>query len=164
MTVGEMKKRVRAVLEYVGRIQVEEVTRAQRARMLGLVAGTTVTPPSTTTPSGHESSRVENVDVVMDEPDTQDVAQPVPSQADTAAAAAADDDVTAAMDTTTEATAVTAHLSAEAQPAPTVSKSMQMMDELTRELIQFQEMFDSSNQSFTHAGSTTGGGDAVVEA
>lgn len=36
MTIGEMRKRVRNLLEYVGRVQGEEDKRAERARLLGL--------------------------------------------------------------------------------------------------------------------------------
>lgn len=36
MTIGEMRKRVRNLLEFVGRVQGEEDKRAERARLLGL--------------------------------------------------------------------------------------------------------------------------------
>ena len=89
MTVGEMKKRVRSVLEYVGRIQVEEVARGERARMLGL-------------------------DGLALEPQHADLG------------------------TTLNGLSATGHVP--------VSKSMQMMDDLTRDLIKFQEIFEGNGQ------------------
>lgn len=89
MTVGEMKKRVRSVLEYVGRIQVEEVARGERARMLGL-------------------------DGLALEPQHADLG------------------------TTLNGPSATGHVP--------VSKSMQMMDDLTRDLIKFQEIFEGNGQ------------------
>jgi hypothetical protein len=80
MTVGEMKKRVRSVLEYVGRIQIEEVTRGERAKMLGL-------------------------DKLALDPQHADLSTDSTGQ---------------------------------------VSRSMLMMDELTRELIKFQEIFEGN--------------------
>ena len=94
MTVGEMKKRVRSVLEYVGRIQIEEVTRGERAKMLGL-------------------------DKIARERRHVDLA--------TGAAVA----------------------ETNANGSGEISKSMQMMDDLTRDLIKFQEIFDGNGVS-TH--------------
>ena len=89
MTVGEMKKRVRSVLEYVGRIQVEEVARGERAKMLGLEG-------------------------IAQEPRHTDLA--------------------------------TEPNGAPATDHARVSRSMQMMDDLTRDLIKFQEIFEGNGQ------------------
>jgi hypothetical protein len=94
MTVGEMKKRVRSVLEYVGRIQIEEVTRGERAKMLGLDKIT---------------RERRHVDLTIGAADTE----------------------------------------TNASGSGEISKSMQMMDDLTRDLIKFQEIFDGNGHS-TH--------------
>lgn len=94
MTVGEMKKRVRSVLEYVGRIQVEEVARGERAKMLGL--------EGIAQDSGHA-------------------------------------ELGAVMNGTLG--------------TGSVSKSMQMMDDLTRDLIKFQEIFEGNGQ-YSHGQAT----------
>jgi hypothetical protein len=95
MTVGEMKKRVRSVLEYVGRIQVEETKRNERAKLLGIEI--------------FEHFKEEVVGV--------------PEAAIEAALASA---VTQPVSTA----------------IPAASRSIQLMDELTRDLIKFQELFE----------------------
>jgi len=96
MTVGEMKKRVRSVLEYVGRIQIEEVTRGERAKMLGL---------------DKIARERRHVDLTAGAADTE--------------------------------------TSGSGSGSEEISKSMQMMDDLTRDLIKFQEIFDGNGHS-TH--------------
>lgn len=89
ITVGEMKKRVRSVLEYVGRIQLEEAKRTERAALLGIVK-----------PELTPKDKPEDEDVDMeDEP---------PSR-----------------------------------PTLTTANTAQLMDELTRDLIKFQEHFEA---------------------
>ncbi len=101
ITVAEMKKRVRSVLEYVGRIQVEENKRTERASLLGIVEPTISAP-------------------------TEADAEAAPP------AAAGDEDVV--MEAPTQPASEHAH--------PAVNTA-QLMDELTRDLIKFQEHFET---------------------
>ncbi|KAK8858658.1 hypothetical protein IAR55_002887 [Kwoniella newhampshirensis] len=97
ITTAEMKKRVRNVLAYVGRVQIEEGKRQERAKLLGI-----------------DISNLPKIkfdeDVTMDHDQEE---QP--------------------------------HSNAASAFAPTnLTKSMQLMDELTRDLIAFQESFASN--------------------
>ncbi|KAJ9091435.1 hypothetical protein QFC21_007225 [Naganishia friedmannii] len=56
MTIGEMRKRVRNLLEYVGRVQGEEDKRAERAKLLELAV-----LPATASPTVEDSTRPEDV-------------------------------------------------------------------------------------------------------
>jgi hypothetical protein len=94
MTVGEMKKRVRSVLEYVGRIQVEETKRNERAKLLGI-------------------ELFEHFEEVVGVPETA-----------------------------IEAAVASAATQPVSTPIPAASRSIQLMDELTRDLIKFQELFE----------------------
>lgn len=96
MTVGEMKKRVRSVLEYVGRIQIEEVKRGERAKMLGLDK----------VPAEHDDEEHHEDEAAGKEGEE---AKPTSAEA------------------------------IEPETAP-LTRSMQLMDELTRDLIKFQEI------------------------
>ncbi|WWC88464.1 uncharacterized protein L201_003375 [Kwoniella dendrophila CBS 6074] len=109
ITTAEMKKRVRNVLEYVGRVQIEEGKRQERARLLGIKN----IKLKTTETDGTVNVNVDvDGDVNMDE-------QPK--------------DVEANINITTNDS-----------PMPEQTKSMQLMDELTRDLINFQECFNSN--------------------
>ncbi|WVQ96437.1 hypothetical protein IAU59_003542 [Kwoniella sp. CBS 9459] len=107
VTTAEMKKRVRNVLEYVGRVQVEEGKRQERAKLLGISA---VTERSKST----------------------DGAAQVDGEGDITMS----DENPAARNTSTSGSGST--------PLPEPTKSMQLMDELTRDLIAFQESFTSN--------------------
>ncbi|SPO20983.1 uncharacterized protein UTRI_00460 [Ustilago trichophora] len=118
MTMGEMRKRVRNIGEYVTRSQIEAVEREKRMKLLGIV------PP------------------YMDELEEEVEAE--------AEAMHVDDKDTAAPATAESSTEQTANKESKKEPAPTASAqgkveqlplSMRLMEELTRELINFQRKF-----------------------
>jgi hypothetical protein len=100
MTVAEMKKRVRSMLEFVGRIQVEEGKRVERGRLLGLNKVVKDVEP--------------NEDVEMVDPSTESTEHPSNNK---------------------EIIAIPS--------IPSTPKSIQIMDEITRDLIRFQEQFEA---------------------
>ncbi|WWC62671.1 uncharacterized protein I303_105268 [Kwoniella dejecticola CBS 10117] len=112
ITVAEMKKRARNVLEYVGRIQMEEGKRQERARLLGIK----VIKPTSVSEVGKDQDQDQDGDVNMD--------QPLEGE-------------------TVQATSTL--------PLPDQTKSMQLMDELTRDLINFQESFNHNGISNGYA-------------
>ncbi|WVW84766.1 hypothetical protein I302_106801 [Kwoniella bestiolae CBS 10118] len=101
ITTAEMKKRVRNVLEYVGRVQVEEGKRQERARSLGIKLH-----------KSHGGDVDGDGDVTMEETREPSFGEEVTGS-----------------------------------PLPEQTKSMQLMDELTRDLINFQESFNSNGVS-----------------
>ncbi|OCF37237.1 hypothetical protein I317_00038 [Kwoniella heveanensis CBS 569] len=103
ITTAEMKKRVRNVLEYVGRVQVEEGKRQERAKLLGIEI-------KTAKPSDQAAHVDGEGDINM-----------------------------SAADPIGEKTS-----GSGSTPLPESTKSMQLMDELTRDLIAFQESFTSN--------------------
>lgn len=146
MTVSEMRKRVRNVLEYVGRLQVEEVNRVERAKILGIHQAATAAAPSqeeqvveATAEPKTGAGDAEDVDMDADAKD----GEPAP-EAPSVAAASADDPSTTEQ-ATPDAPAPpkpASSVSSKSNGDSSTSKSMQLMDELTRDLIRFQEMFE----------------------
>lgn len=134
MTVGEMRKRVRSVLEYVGRIQVEEVKRGERAKMLGL-------EDNSTEQSGPSSARDGSSVDIDPKSGADDTSQPDPkAQVASGPSPSTDNSI----------------------PTP-LSKSMQLMDDLTRELIKFQEKFESNGSWFAPGNNVGNGGAGDAE-
>ncbi|WVF68917.1 hypothetical protein IAT40_003691 [Kwoniella sp. CBS 6097] len=107
VTTAEMKKRVRNVLEYVGRVQVEEGKRQERAKLLG-------------------------IDTNQSEPSDQAADAHVDCEGDVAMS----DETPVVVNKSTSGSGST--------PLPEPTKSMRLMDELTRDLIAFQESFTSN--------------------
>lgn len=137
MTVSEMRKRVRNVLEFVGRLQVEEVNRIARATILGIQPADP--PPSRDEPgrAAEPEPKVEtepNADVDMDaEPKDESAVDSAPAKTDASVEPAAPDGT---------APPKSASSTGSSTGDTTTSKSMHLMDELTRDLIRFQEMFE----------------------
>ncbi|SPO20066.1 uncharacterized protein UTRI_00460_B [Ustilago trichophora] len=114
MTMGEMRKRVRNIGEYVTRSQIEAVEREKRMKLLGIV------PP-------YMDELEEEVEAMHE--DVKDTTAPA---------------------TTESSTEQTANEESKKEDAPTASAqgkveqlplSMRLMEELTRELINFQRKF-----------------------
>ncbi|OCF72860.1 hypothetical protein I204_06089 [Kwoniella mangroviensis CBS 8886] len=107
ITTAEMKKRVRNVLEYVGRVQVEEGKRQERARLLGIK----LTKVKSAAVDGDLYGDV-NMEEEPQRPEEE---------------------------------------GKTSSPMPEQTKSMQLMDELTQDLINFQESFNSSGNGNGYA-------------
>ncbi|KAJ9097855.1 hypothetical protein QFC19_006647 [Naganishia cerealis] len=92
MTIGEMRKRVRNLLEYVGRVQGEEDKRAQRAKLLELTVSSssaTVEAEKSSQPEGESSGAQEVAPDVQTRQDTATTAEPQPMEVDPASSQSA---------------------------------------------------------------------------
>ncbi|CBQ67774.1 conserved hypothetical protein [Sporisorium reilianum SRZ2] len=121
MTMGEMRKRVRNIGEYVTRSQIEAVEREKRMKLLGIV------PPYRDEMDDEDEAGVEA---------TQDDIKHVDNG--TGASASAGDEQNA--DQAEKENAATEAGAAQAK-AEQLPLSMRLMEELTRELIHFQRKF-----------------------
>ncbi|EST10017.1 Zinc finger, RING/FYVE/PHD-type [Kalmanozyma brasiliensis GHG001] len=119
MTMGEMRKRVRNIGEYVTRSQIEAVEREKRMKLLGIV------PP-------YMEEMEEDADEVAEV--TQD---DVKEAGDAANADAGTEENVVDAEEKTQASGASAPAKAEEQ----LPLSMRLMEELTRELIHFQRKF-----------------------
>ena len=117
--MGEMRKRVRNIGEYVTRSQIEAVEREKRMKLLGIV------PPY--------RDEVEEEDEGAAEAMQYDVK-------DAETAAAVSETAKEEKEDQVDEKEVAADVSAKAKPEP-LPLSMRLMDELTRELIHFQRKF-----------------------
>lgn len=130
ITVGEMRKRVRSILEYVSKIQGTEEKRIERNTTLGIVVKP-LPPKTKVSPKAKSKSKLKDPeqdaegDVDMDM-DVDEQGQEQEQEQDTADADG--DDTTAEPDATA--------------PAP-AQTSTELMEELTRDLLAFQETFAS---------------------
>lgn len=117
ITVGEMRKRVRSILEYVSKVQGTEEKRIERNKTLGVV----VTPlPKKATPA--EDKEDQNIHDPVDADGDITMEPPV---ADTAREKTSDDTTTIK----------------EVETNTTTRSSTELMEELTRDLLAFQETF-----------------------
>ncbi|GAC95487.1 PHD-finger motif containing protein [Pseudozyma hubeiensis SY62] len=131
MTMGEMRKRVRNIGEYVTRSQIEAVEREKRMKLLGIV------PP-------YKEEMEEDV-VTPAETMHDDVDQKEAVTADGSTTEQTAD----ATDANGEDTIAGAPAKAEQLPL-----SMRLMEELTRELIHFQRKFGMGPGSYGSLGSS----------
>lgn len=179
MTMGEMRKRVRNISEYVTRMQMEAVERGKRMKALGIEVGLVgdedeestlpvegegkatddamvveeVAPTATTTSSSAAS-------VSGEEASTALKAEDLPSTAASTAAVQQEDGVLPSSSSLTEESqqsqAQIAQVSPQAEKKKRIPVSMRMMDELSRQLMIFQQKYGGSGSALAMAGSTVG--------
>lgn len=163
ITIGEMRKRVRSILEYAGRIQLEEANRNQRAKMLGLepisaecseinYKSSSASRESSEKHDTAESSGGEATEIVVTRPSppAAEDRPPVVSMEATVSSCTLSSDGFGGNRVESEEAAApkdkalpsTDLLPSKSAPNTTIPKSMQLMDDLTRDLIRFQEMFE----------------------
>ncbi|KAL7420776.1 Histone deacetylase complex subunit [Cryptotrichosporon argae] len=130
MTTAEMRKRVRHVLEYVGRVQVEEGKRKERAGIVGIPAGLRETDDADKNAS--TVAERANGSVGIDKDGDVVMGDGAPSEATAAS----------------PAPAVPAPAAAASSPPPPPPTALQLLDELTRDLIAFQESFANGANGF----------------
>lgn len=131
MTMGEMRKRVRNIGEYVTRSQIEAVEREKRMKLLGIV------PPYK---EEMEDDAVTPAETMHDDGEEKDTVTADGSTAEQTADA---------KDANGEETIASTQAKAEELPL-----SMRLMEELTRELIHFQRKFGMGPGSYGSLGSS----------
>jgi len=109
ITSGEMHKRVRNMLEYVGRVQLDETRRAERARLIKIPAELPARPPLPSLED--ELNGISRSSRSADPEGDVEMKEPTP----------------------------------EAPRGPPPPSSSQLLDELTRDLIAFQEAFQTGD-------------------
>ncbi|WRT67862.1 uncharacterized protein IL334_004836 [Kwoniella shivajii] len=134
VTTAEMRKRVRNVLEYVGRIQIEEGKRQQRAKLLGI----NINSKFTSTKSIQKENDM-GVDVGIDMDGDIEMNQEPTSTGDGIKTV---EDSTTTENENQDENGIDNHQGV----------SIQLMDELTRDLIGFQESFSSNGNTINGNG------------
>ncbi len=145
MTMGEMRKRVRNIGEYVTRSQIEAVEREKRMKLLGIVP-----------PYMEEMEEEAEIEAEATHEDVKDAS--AATSAEGATSTAADATSAPAEQATEEAARKEEESAAAATAAAAQSKfeqlplSMRLMEELTRELIHFQRKFGTGPGSYGSLG------------
>lgn len=130
MTMGEMRKRVRNISDYITRTQLEALERGKRMKLLGIPTGGSSTPSSSGSQSGSASKRDSPAAAVKAPGDG--VAESSEAGAEGSGATSSD-------------TATSQQQQQQAQGGVGAGSvdppSMRLLDDLTRELIAFQQRF-----------------------
>lgn len=151
MTMGEMRKRVRNISEYVTRTQLEAVERGRRLNALGISIDNkefTLTGSA----DGDESSAAQAPaqPESADKPFTTERSGPdIPQSSSTSESAIQDGNVTLGTDSSVDPAATDMDAiglsglpkSSLSAPTPAVSLSMRLLDNLSRDIIAFQQRF-----------------------